>query len=327
MSRSFGALASKNAAKVQNRAFDTFSAVRGGVEPRHQRVFVSPAKYVARLFNGDARILQSGAYGTAFELTLTEFSRDVLDTLLKRDLSYTLSLGLPPSKDGAKVLLKVAGRKKRSSKRAFIIENTREFAAHVHLCEHPPVTVGGRDRGAGCRTVLHAARYVPQFYAAGIDTEFGMAVTVMAMISNAVSLKKLSPITPGVFKAVERAKAALLAAGVEHSDMHFDNILVQSGRVFIIDFGFAFKMSEATRLKFIRYFAAPGSALSLNAVARALLQREADAVQYKRYDGDLTFYNPTHKAYAVLWSRLTPRARKTLRDTMGSRSLACAWKQ
>jgi len=317
MARTLTSQAKRNAQFVEDLPFNTFNAVSGPALPggvRRQRI--DPEVYVTEVFGKAARPFSGGQHGQTFVLTVT----DALAKLRKQYLYETLALSMPPV--GSKVLLKVSPRKKYETIKQFVAETRREAAAHVHLYKHPPVQV----RGSGCTMTLASSAFTPRFYFFGIDAEYDIALTVMEFIAEAVPLKSMKRISSTVFQGVELALASSLAVGVEHGDLHFNNVLVQGrARVWLIDFGFAVRLQEKDRLKIIEFFGLPGSALSLNTASKLFALPTTNAVQYKRSNGQLTFYNPTHRSFRVLWSRLSNDARANLRATEHSKSLSCVY--
>lgn len=268
----------------------------------------SPGRYVKEHFGAtDAKVLSQGGYGETFVVKLTTKTLGALEILFGADLRFVLDLRreLPPV--GSSVVVKIAKKRSDDQMVDFICDNCREAAAHVHIVKFPSM-----ELTKPCAASLHPAKYVPAFYGFGIDFKSNMAITVMQRIRG-LPLRSLE-ITPAIFHNVIRAVSALYAAGVDHGDMHFKNIMVaaQGSRVYIIDFGFSVRLPEEARRKFLAFFKKRRSVLDLNVAAEKFALAYTDAVQYKRHHGHLEFYNPAHAALRVLWSRMTPEAQAAI---------------
>lgn len=309
--------AQHDAARVTDLPFDLHGASwkRTGALPAPGDTPATPAAYVHAMFGDDARRLANGSYGTTFTLRVTPAACATLRRLCST-LSDVLELALPAA--GSTVILKVAAqRKTKQSWEDFVGLNTREASAHVHVWKSRPVTVGHP-----CRVSLAARKYVPRFYAFGIDRAACVCITCMQHIARA---RPLSAIKTGVsvelYQNLERALMALWLSGCDHCDMHLDNVLVTGkSRVRIIDFGFAVRIPEAMRLQFLAAARLPAAALPGR--AEALTVRYANAVQFKRFGSRLPFYTPSYTALAILRGRMSPVDRESVVRRV---PLVCAW--
>jgi serine/threonine protein kinase len=315
----------KNAAVVQDLPFKLRGAKWKRVEPpRFPENPLEPDDYVRHFFGDDARRVSAGTYGVTYAIRMTRDSRKILLELFKY-LDNVLALSVPPF--GSKVLLKLAkfGKKRPGAAEKFVTDNSREASAHVHLWRYPKVRIGGT-----CPVGIRPKPYVPRFYFFGIDMEHGIALTAMQFIGGSIPLANAKRITPRIFFELERALASFYAAGCDHSDMHLENILLDKfARIKVIDYGFAVRLPDEVRRRFARFYERPGSALALNQAAQAFSLRHTNAVQWKRYSGRLTFYNPTYAALRVVWQRMHVSDQNALRKyyAEGSSIISCAWKR
>lgn len=300
--------AAQNASTVHNYKFSLFDStwrrlVMPKIPPKHKAATITPETYAAQLFGkSNVRPLAAGAYGKTFVLTLNAKTMRILHYHMEKELVCVIDRLTSIPAGTKKVLLKLARKKEFEGDMAeFYEENMREASAQLHLTKAPPTHL------KTCNASLHAANYIPALYAFGIDATADMAVTVMTYIRGTPLRKVISSrgVTASLFLHTVKALSALYAAGVDHGDLHFHNILVRWGtasQVAIIDFGFASRLSELTRQEFIRFFEQNGGALTLDQAIDRLVTRTVNAIQYKRSRGGISFYNPTFTALRVLWS-------------------------
>jgi hypothetical protein len=282
-------------------------------------------KYMTSMFGSDVRFVAAGGYGSTYAIAVTRTTRPIL-TKLAEKLSNTLYASMPSI--GTSVLVKIAASKpsyKTSAAVAkFVKNNSREATAHVHLWRAPPVRIGGV-----CPVQIHARDYVPRFHFFGIDMSCGFAVTAMEYIKNSIPLRDVERVTPAMFNELEKALASFYAAAVDHSDLHFENILVVDGwKIKIIDYGFSIRIPENIRKKFVRFYSSPASSFTLNTAAHIFSMQHANAIQWKRYDGRLSFYNPSDAALRVVWHHLSPSNKETLvkHHKNAGRIISCSWR-
>lgn len=302
-----------------------------GVELRHvqratlSNVHTNPDAYIKALFGSAAIVVAAGGYGVTYKVLMTRRTRPILMKLAGY-LTNTLYISTPAL--GTTALIKIAAMTPKVTSTAsvaqFIKENSREAAAHIHLWRAPPVKIDGV-----CPIVVHAKKYVPRFYSFGIDMMHGMAVTIMEYIKNSIPLKKVARVSPAIFMELEKALGSFYVASVDHSDLHLDNILVHNGsQIKIIDYGFAVRLPDSIRKKFVRYYKTPASTASLNTAAQIYSMQYSNAIQYKRYNGRLSFYNPSYAALRVVWHAMSASNKAILKkhhDSVGH-IIACSWK-
>jgi len=288
-------------------------------------VHASPASYMKAIFGSASVLVAAGGYGVTYKVLMTRRTRPIVSKLMGY-LTNTLYISTPAL--GTTALIKIAAMDpkvvtKISDVTQFIKENTREAAAHIHLWRAPPVKIDGV-----CPIVVHAKKYVPRFYSFGIDMVHGMAVTVMEYVNNSIPLKKVPRVTPEIFTELEKALGAFYVAAVDHSDMHLDNILVSGSHIKIIDYGFAVRLPEPIRKKFVRYYKTPASTASLNTAAQIYSMQYSNAIQWKRYDGQLNFYNPSYAALRIVWHAMSESNKSLLKKhhENSGHIIACTWK-
>ena len=288
-------------------------------------VRTNPDAYIKTVFGSAAVIVAAGGYGVTYKVVMTRRTRPLLMKLTGY-LTNTLYISTPAL--GTTALIKIAAMDPKvtstSAVAQFIKDNSREAAAHIHLWRAPPVKIDGV-----CPIVVHAKKYVPRFYSFGIDMMHGMAVTVMEYIKNSIPLKKVPRVTPTIFTELEKALGAFYVASVDHSDMHLDNILVYNGsQIKIIDYGFAVRLPETIRKKFVRYYKTPASTASLNTAAQIYSMQYSNAIQWKRYNGRLSFYNPSYAALRVVWHAMSESNKALLKKhhEKAGHIIACTWK-
>ena len=314
-----------DAGRTKDLAFDLFGVRWKRVTPRKALLpstQMTPAAYLKLLFKGKARFVAAGGYGVTYKVQVTRSNRAAF-THLARHLSNALVISIPAVGSTALIKIAIPSKSERSSAR-FVVDNAREASAHVHLWRAPAVRINGQ-----CPVVVRAKKYVPRFYSFGIDMQRGMAVTVMEYVKNSVSLRKVH-ITPEIFNELEEALGAFYVAAVDHSDLHLENILVHDGyHIKIIDYGFAVRLPETIRKKFVAFYASPKSSLSLNEAAKKFARPHANAIQWKRFDGNLSFYNPSYAALRAAWHYMTPADQDALRafHENAGQIIACAWKR
>lgn len=308
-----------NAKRVRNLDFPTFGHdIQRPDTKTLPSVDTRPVDFMASRFVTRYRPLSRGVHGETFVLDITRESLAILRKVV-RDMTNVLQMSSP--RIGTRVVVKVSRQTLKTD--AFVKESTREAAAHVYLWKYPSVNVGsGR-----CVSKVRARDYTPRFYMSGIDLDVGIAMSVMEFIDGSVPLKTVqASLCAHTFMQVERALLAFLASGVEHADVHFDNVLVKNGHPYIIDFGFALKLPERIRKQFIEFAGKRGSSLTVDAAIRRISLRYTNAIQYKRFGGKLSFYNPTHAALRVLWKRMPESQRKILEiSRQTAPTLACMY--
>lgn len=252
--------------------------------------------------------LSKGGSGSTYILDMNDSTYTALGKVIQA-AEYSLRDTKTPLKK--QLLVKVSVQGKSTSSKQFIHENMMENAAHVHLLRAQPTTV---KCDAGPSLKLHAAPFIPKFHVCAILTGYTRLVclTVMELVGNALPLRGLeSQLTPSTYWEFVKALCSLYAAGVDHSDLHFHNVLLDSqGRIKIIDFGFAVKVPDDIRKAFLQDLARPDSATNINSIIKSRMLRLTNAVQWKRWNGNLTFYNPPYKALQVLYKRLHPAIRQ-----------------
>ena len=94
----------------------------------------------------------------------------------------------------------------------------------------------------GGEVLLRAKDVIPELYFAGCDIERG--VYVIAMSAEEGSIKKIRNYTSKNVAMLERALLTLAAVGVEHGDLHSNNIFIFDNVVKVIDFGMSAILPE-----------------------------------------------------------------------------------
>jgi hypothetical protein len=296
------AMDAENARDLPFRVFGHRFAKRDESLP--PRVHAPPSEYIHELFPGSGvQELGKGVHGQTFAVKVTAKFRGQLCDALRAMANV---LDVRPPRLGSEIVIKLAHFRA-------VREVMQEAAAHRHLYEYPSVQIGV----GSCAQRLRARSYVPRFYAFATDTRTGLAMTVMARIEGAVELRYVQrTLCADVFLRIEKAFLAFAVSGVEHSDAHFANVMVKpDGHPYIIDFGFSVRLPERARKSFVEFASRAGSSLELNAALKAFALRHVNAVQWKRFGGRLSFYNPTHSALRLLWKRMPESQRRLLSES------------
>lgn len=312
--------AAENAMTVTNARFDTYGLrwTRLHHIPERPRIAaaVRRGKYLQSLF-GSVKCVGKGRSGSTFTLRVTPTVLERLEDVFGETLSHVIIQKMPIV--GSTVLLKVVDLRKGPSMKEAIAHYKRETEAHLHLCRHPPITVGQRGP---CKHDLYPAKYVPCLFAFGIDLEHGVAVSCMQYV-NGVPIYKV-PITANIFLETQKAMCALWASCVDHNDSHLENILVTpDGKVFIIDFEFSARLPKSKQRQFMKFLDMPGGITSLDSAAQVFFARHSDAIQFQRTSGRMQYYNPGYKAIRVLWNRMPRQEQQQLLRKYEGKTFAC----
>ena len=181
-----------------------------------------------------AEIVGSGSYGTAFRAAA---DRPTLNAM-KAGMSRLLFSSMP---DAGRTIIIKTGRAQNDTR---VQQSVREAAAHKSLWAAPCPRIPGATRPP-C-----PGEYVPRFYFAGVASgaEFAPEFVNVMDLAPGVPLEKYlarRPMTPELYVKLERALAAIWAAGYVHNDAHKGNLMydARTGRVSVIDFGFVVRLS------------------------------------------------------------------------------------
>lgn len=163
-------------------------------------------------------------------------------------------------------------------------------------------------REASCQASLGTQeklkKHVPTLFACGIFVnkyKEDVAVLVMQDIQAAVPLKGHEHLlTPCGLSQIVGIVRSLLELGIDHADFHFNNVLLTKTKVYLIDFGFAVKLP----------FSVNPPLRTVNNLFKneSKILRVTNAVQWKRWDGRLTHYNPMLRGLRVLLGRAPKHA-------------------
>jgi hypothetical protein len=265
--------------------------------------------------------LGSGSYGAVFEAVATA---QMLDALRRfKDLEYSVVTGeVPP--EGATVVVKFA--------KGTVEDNLRETLAHLALTARPCQALMTMDV-AGVDDPPCAADFAPPLYCAGWTRGLNAGqwawVTVMARAPG----DKLEDHIPrhgvslDLYLTIERAVCSMWLAGLVHGDLHRGNMMYDraTGRLTLIDFGFAVRMSpdmlSSVRVRVAE--AVVSGVRSLGEVWRDAgrspvgtgLQAYVNRVMSGRLHGENSgenqtkWYNPDGNALLVLYGELSARDR------------------
>lgn len=193
------------------------------------------------------------------------------------------SLSLVPKspRKSSKVVVKVVKRPRAKSRARFLEEVVREASCQAYL--------GSTPLKKNVPTLFACAVFVGTY-------KDDVAVLVMQDIAGAVPLKGHEHLlTPCGLSQIVGIVRSLLELGIDHADFHFDNVLLTPTKAYVIDFGFAVKLPFAVDLS--------GGNMYKN---ESKILRVTNAVQWKRWDGRLTHYNPMLRGLRVLLSRAPP---------------------
>ena len=118
-------------------------------------------------------------------------------------------------------------------------DGTGEALNHKFIMEAPPVRI---ECSPSTQILLQPKDIVPEMYFAGADIQYG--VYVIAMSAEDGVVKKPRYLKTKEVALLEKAILTMLAIGIEHGDLHFENILFQPESVKFIDFGMSLILPE-----------------------------------------------------------------------------------
>lgn len=144
----------------------------------------------------------------------------------------------------AKVLVKIASPPHLGAHEALIMDHIRRTPPYRPSCR----------RGRSLVPALH----IPILYAHGLYGD--QYVLIMEFIPGK-SLASIEKPTQPMKRMFEQAVLSIWAAGVVHADLHFNNVIIQPGRVVIIDFGMAVLLSGPLAMKLRQKICTPDGAL------------------------------------------------------------------
>ena len=192
--------------------------------------------------------LASGQYGITYIVEVTDAFLETIGRAM-REAGHRVSGERLPAR-GARVVMKVAKRKKRQSWVDFVTDNVREAAAHREIVKSDistciKIPCSGKFQCAG--------DHVPTFYCgfangAGPTAEYA---TIMGYAGGTTldEYMKTRLTTAEVYANFELAACTLWASGFAHGDLHRGNAMIDpaTNKVTIIDLGFAIKLPAALR--------------------------------------------------------------------------------
>ena len=321
MARALTMHAAENALTVNNMGFNTRGVIWSKMDriPKHplKSERLSRRRYVESMV-GQVEPVGEGKSGATFVISVTPAVLGALKQLFENTLSHVAMNKMP--KVGSLVVMKVVNLRGFPSLKEAVGYSIRETKAHLHLCKHVPINIG---TNSPCPHTVHPYQHVPCLYAAGIDLNYGMAVTCMQFVAG-VPISQV-PITAKLFHETQRAFCSVWLSGMTHNDAHFENILVTlTGKVYLIDFEFCSHIPASTQRRFTRFLDHPGSAMELDTAAEILFARHTNAVQFQRTHGAMTFYNPEYKALRVLWTKMSRQEQQKFDVLYGEKSVSCA---
>lgn len=261
-------------------------------------------------------LLGHGAFGYAYAVPAQALPRL---RELAAGLAHVVRGAELPSSSSTSLALKVSVDTGEDDR--WLERNVHEAAVHAWLGRQPCVSI------RGCVNQLCAAQYVPALYFAGAARGAdGHRYFVVAMDrAGGAPLRELlrhrAAMPLLTYLALEKAVAALWAAGVVHADLHPGNVLVSGARgerVTLIDLGLAVMVPDDYRGRIVRALeqGMSGSVRSLGEVFGGGplevqgLQRYVNRVMESR--GVLAYFSDYSEMLQRYYNRLSSDDRRRL---------------